>query len=98
MSKDTALSQNDIDVIFDLLKKDMVFIKETTFDCYNDRKIFLFQLFSSKNNKEICILQQIESTNGERSVHVYVNAAEQKWNLNKVYQLLDIVFAKSQRI
>lgn len=97
MSTDVALSPNDTDVIFDLLKKDAVFIKETIFDCYSDRKIFLFQLFSTKNNKEICILQQIVPTNGKKLVHIYVNAKEQKWNLHKLQQLLDVVSAKSQK-
>ena len=82
--------------LVDWLNRDLIWIRKSSFNYHDDRKILLFQLFSKTENNEICILQQIIYPGGAKSVHIYFNAHERNFDKNIIQNLIDIVNKKSQ--
>ena len=81
-------------IIRDLLSNNAVNIRQTVFDCYDDKRIIMFQLISVANQREVCILQQIIYTNGNREANIFFDANKQNWDGIVVQNLLNTVFDK----
>lgn len=94
MPINTLFQKQAADIIIDLLNKDEILIKETVFDQYTDKKIFMFQLFSNNPYQEICTLQQILHNDSKKEAYIYIQAKEQKWSPEIVQKLIDIVIEK----
>ncbi len=92
MSVNDVFQQQAADMIAKQLTQGTVYIRKTLFDCYYDREIFLFQLFSCTNCSEICMLQQILYSNGTKDAYIYFDAQRHDWATETVQHLLDIVF------
>lgn len=92
----TMFQHQTVDMLVDLLNRDLIWIRKSSFNYHDNRKILLFQLFSKTKNNEICILQQIIYSGGAKSVHIYFNAHEHNFDKNIIQNLIDIVNKKSQ--
>ena len=84
-------------IIIDLLNKDEILIKETVFNHYQDRKIFMFQLFSNNPHQEICILQQILYNDNKKEAYIYIQAKDQNWASDIVQNMIDVVVEKLRK-
>ena len=94
MQNNTAVQERIAYMISELLNQNLLTIRSAVFDCYTDKKIFMFQIFPIDQSIEICILQQIIYTNKPKEAHVFINAENQHWNQNIVQNILNIVFQK----
>ena len=94
MQNDTAAQERIAHMIAELLNQDLLTIRPTVFDCFTDRKIFIFQIFPIDQSVEMCMLQQIIYTNKTKEAHIFIRAKNQYWNQDIVQNLLDIVFEK----
>ena len=94
MQNDTAAQERVAYMISELLNQNLLMVRSTVFDCYTDKKIFVFQIFPFDKSIEICILQQIIYTNKPKEAHIFINAANQHWNQDIVQNILNIVFQK----
>ena len=95
LSINKIFQQQAADIIVDLINQGKIKITNTLIDCYDDRKIFMFQLLVDSTYQEICMLQQIEYFNGKKVANIYFQGRKKKWDKGVLRYLLDVAFEKA---
>lgn len=96
-SINTIFQQQAADIIIDLLNKDLISIRKSVFDHYEDKKqIFIYQLVSITKAEEICMLQQIIYPDETKFVYIFFDGRKKDWDIDIIQHLIDVVTEKLQ--